>query len=140
MTLEEAKKEIEGRIDLWRKGLLYVPDGLSLALAILKEVDTEPVVKDKLTLTELARELRKIFKFKYLTVAYDGERLHIELWSHKPSYVYEHGNWFWYFMPYKIRGQAYFCSEDLIDDINLDEYMISSSSVDYSRCIVEVEE
>ena len=92
-----------------------------------------------MTLKELAVELRKIFKFKYLTVACDGERIHIELWSHKPSYVYEHGNWFWYFMPYKMRGQAYFCSEDLIDDIYLDEYMISSSGIDYSKCIVEVE-
>lgn len=94
---------------------------------------------DTMTLTELARELRKIFNFKYLTAFCDGERLLIELWSHKPSYVYDYGNWFWYFMPYKMRGQACFCSEDLIADINLDEYMNSSSNIDYSKCIVEVE-
>ena len=92
-----------------------------------------------MTLTELAKKLREVFRFKYLTVAYDGERLHIELWSHKPSYVYEHGNWFWYFMPYRMRGQAYFCSEDLIGDINLDEYWDKYANLDYSKCIVEVE-
>ena len=129
---DEAVCRSHGEDDYYRG----MADGYKLSIDALQGLSRKP---EQLTLKELARELRKIFKFKYLTVAYDGERLHIELWSHKPSYVYENGNWFWYFMPYKMRGQAYFCSEDLIDDINLDEYMISSSSVDYSKCIVEVE-
>ena len=136
MTLEEAKKEIEGRIDLWRKGLLYVPDGLSLALAILKEVDTEPVGDPgKLTLKELAHELRKIFRFKYLTAHRSGVELFLRMYAKKPSY----------FKTYNVWGNAdavFFpiaVSEDLRIDIDLSEYKDENGNIDYSKCIVEVE-
>ena len=136
MTLEEAKKEIEGRIDLWRKGLLYVPDGLSLALAILNEVDTEPVVKDKMTLKELVQKLRQMFDFEYLTCEIlSGCRVYvISLWNGKPRW--RGGSWWW-------------CDGcDLIVDIklymkfidlDLFEYNDADGIIDYSKCIVEVE-
>ena len=136
MTLEEAKKEIEGRIDLWRKGLLYVPDGLSLALAILNEVDTEPVANpDKLTLRELAIELKKIFRFKYLTCEiYGGCRFYaISLWDGKPEW----------------KGCSWWCDDcDLLADIklymkfadlDLFEYREADGIIDCSKCIVEAE-
>ena len=135
MTLEEAKKEIEGRIDLWRKGLLYVPDGLSLALAILNEVDTEPVGNpEQLTLKELAREMRKVFIFDYVTIDDDGT---ITSWRGKPLYISTIGVW---------DRNAYLGSLDIFHtdisctvDLDLSEYADESGEIDYSRCIVEVE-
>ena len=137
MTLDEAKKEIEGRIDLWRKGLLYVPDGLSLALAILNEVDTEPVGNpDKMTLRELARELRKIFRFKYLTAHRSGVELFLRMYAKKPSYFKTYNVW--------SNADAVFfpiaVSEDLRVDLDLSEYKDENGDIDYSKCIVEVSE
>ena len=70
MTLEEAKKRIK---ELDSGSGFYSSDyeaGFSDAKAMmLKALDktAEPVGNsDKMTLTELAYELRKIFKFKYL--------------------------------------------------------------------------
>lgn len=134
MTLEEAKKEIEGRIDLWRKGLLYVPDGLSLALAILKEVDTEPVGNpEQLTLKELAREMRKLFEFDYVTV--DAEES-IIFWVRKPLYISMCGLW------ERSLGSLDLFSIDFSYFVNLDlsEYKDADGNIDYSKCIVEVDE
>ena len=87
MTLEEAKIVIEMRTKQFSKQAENeeswpiekafndgVVDGLKIAMDAIEHVDAEPGVKDKLTLRELARELRKIFGFGYL-VAY-GSELH----------------------------------------------------------------
>ena len=160
MTLEEAKKEIEGRIDLWRKGLLYVPDGLSLALAILKEVDTEPVGDPgKLTLKELAHELRKIFKFRYLTVqptfyrdSYDNIDEYcgdaIELWDKKPRFLSDEGLWEEIFSdgePTGRFGKEYLHPDNLVAYLDLglsktiEEMLEDGDFSEYEKCIVEVE-
>ena len=55
-------------------------DGYKLSIDALKWLSGTP---DKLTLTELARELRKIFRFKYLTVS--PYREEVLLWWDKPE-------------------------------------------------------
>ena len=99
---------------------------------VLKEFPEEPVVKDKMTLTELAHKLRKIFKFKYLTV--DDSRCIYAWRGKKPRYLEKEEYW---------TGN---CSEISIVletwahevDLNLSEYADENGEIDYSRCIVEV--
>ena len=103
-----------------------------------------------MTLTELARELRKIFRFKYLTV--DKDSCHyphpvIEIWDVYPEYkeiptvkdeywnpsqetrCWDHGN-------YVYSGK--FCLHSLTAELDLSEYADENGEIDYSRCIVEV--
>lgn len=74
MTLEEAKKEINKNqcsptIACNRDYDSGWEDAIFKVIEILEQVDTVPVPKDTMTLTELARELRKIFpRTKYVTV------------------------------------------------------------------------
>ena len=164
MTLEEAKNEIyrkaaeywkayRGRDDgahpEWRgdEVMMGRSDGLDEAYQILEEVSSEPVGNpDILTLKELARELRKIFRFKYLTCGemfYWGQS-HIVLWisnqpltlsvrneggEERPCYIHE-----W-------EGDDIietFSEEDLVCALDLSEYK-DGRFIDYSKCIVEVE-
>ena len=162
MTLEEAKKNIQERMDLllkryreWNDAhpewfasgeLIGQVEGLEEAMGILDEVDTEPVVKDKLTLTELAHELRKLFKFKYLAYgeifAWGGcylvltigvlplkLRVRDEGGEGVPCYIHE----------WTSDGVTNgFLPEDLAVSIDLSEYADENGFIDYSKCIVEV--
>ncbi len=89
----------------------------------------------KMTLTELGHELRKIFRFKYLTAHRSGVELFLRMYAKKPSY----------FKTYNVWGNAdavFFpiaVSEDLRIDIDLSEYKDENGNIDYSKCIVEVE-
>lgn len=137
MTLDEAKKEIEHRVELWRKGLLYVPDGLSQALAILNEVDTEPVGKDRMTLEEFARELRKIFKFSYVTLEGAlGDYYQVNFWREKPNFVNWCKSWT---APYGGRVYGWLATDCFSEKLDLSEYEDDNREIDYSKCIVEVE-
>ena len=49
-----------------------------------------------MTLTELANELRKIFKFKYLTVESTFGRLYFAAWTRKPLWNGKTGYMFWH--------------------------------------------
>ena len=92
MTFEEAKKRIELAAEESRREYdLYKDEqskgeefGFIIALSILEQVDTEPAPKDKMTLTELAHELRKFFRFKYLTAEIAVYSHYFCLWTGKP--------------------------------------------------------
>ena len=137
MTLEEAKKRIKELDSGYRFGGSNYESGWDDALCrvteILDEIDTKPVGNpDKMTQKELARELRKIFKFKYLT-AESVEGKIVALWDGKPFFTgYE-----WHFTD---KAQ---CVIDIrfhhIPVLNLSEYRDADGNIDYSKCIVEVE-
>ena len=143
MTLEEAKKEINRLADcLWSdfdKNPNKMTYGEAIAYEevchILDEIDTEPVGNpDKMTLTELARETRKLFEFDYVTVDAEGS---ITFWVRKPLYISMCGLW---------ERNAYLDSWDIFNidfssavNLDLSEYADENGEIDYSRCIVEVE-
>lgn len=100
-----------------------------------------------MTLNELAKELRKIFRLRYLACGemfYWGQP-HIVLWISSqpltlsvsdeggegcPCYIHE-----W-------EGDGIietFAEEDLECALDLSEYKDESGDIDYSKCIVEVE-
>lgn len=154
MTLEEAKKNIQERMNIllkrygeWKDAhpgwfasgeLIGQVEGLEEAMGILDDVDTEPVVKDKLTLTELAIELRKIFNFRYLTYDRRGDDWYvINLWISKP--VYQSDVW-WPKKHDEWLRQVSIDRQALRPEIELDlsEYPDINGLTDYSRCIVEV--
>ncbi len=138
MTLEEAKKIIK-ELDSGSRffGSDYEAgweDALCRATEILDEVDNEPVGNpDKLTLRELAIELKKIFRFKYLTAHRSGVELFLRMYAKKPSYFETYSVW--------SEADAVFfviaVSEDLRVDIDLSEYKDADGNIDYSKCIVE---
>lgn len=101
---------------------------------VLEEFPEGPVVKDKMTLTELARELRKIFKFRYLTVSRNTNLLLI--WKKKPAF---RGRREW-----QLDGpvdQFLIIEPDFLSiNLDLSEYKDADGNIDYSKCIVEVEE
>lgn len=159
MTLEEAKKKIEELGDdawkKWKKEGNLISQGYALgmddALGIVDKLDHEPVGNpDKLTLKELAREMRKIFEFDILTYSawedgdcYVTEQLdEIVLWFRRvpdalPEYDETAGNFY---------GDVEVCallkissmSAMVSEAIDLSEYADESGEIDYSRCIVEV--
>ena len=140
MTLEEAKKEIEDW--MFSAGEVYsisrnsedkaVGDALSDVLGLLDEV--KPVGNpDKLTLTELAGELRKLFEFKYLTVTDDWPMPTVMMWSKKPEY--DRG-WNIVFSSSYLGSFNYWA----VRNIDLSEYKDADGNIDYSKCIVEVKE
>lgn len=139
MTLEEAKREIEDW--MFSSGDVYsisrnsedkaVGDALSDVLGLLDEV--KPVENpDPLTLTELAHELRNIFKFRYLTVDYDYPASLMSMWDEKPEFGFSCWD----------RSTGYlgdFSTSALNIELNLSEYADENGDIDYSKCIVEVE-
>ena len=103
---------------------------------VLKEFPEEPVVKDKMTLTELAHKLRKIFKFRYLTVSPDfcGCPIEIYCWtSIRPTYNAKGRMWI------SQTIVSSFEAWHLEKSLDLSEYKDADGNIDYSKCIVEVE-
>lgn len=94
-----------------------------------------------MTLTELAKRLRKIFRFKYLTVSPDfcGCPAEIYCWtSIRPAYNAKGSMW----IISQEGSQTIACSFEgwhLETSLDLSEYADEHGEVDYSRCIVEVE-
>lgn len=104
-----------------------------------------------MTLTELANKLRKIVKFKYLAYgeifAFGGPYPLLTLSTHPlnlrvndeggegvPCYIHE-----WE----ECKGKGIigsFAIEDLAINLDLSEYKDETGEIDYSKCIVEVEE
>ena len=102
-------------------------DGYKLSIDALKGLSGN---HDKMTLKELAQELRKIFPFKFLTYDYEENCLRtIKLWLNKP--VFKDGNYI---------GVCVNCfyAKNLAVALDLSEYADESGEIDYSRCIVEV--
>ena len=143
MTFEEAKRQIKELSDIQMELFDKTSDRKIYGEArayeeaghILDEIDTEPVGNpDKLTLKELARELRKIFKFDYLTCDNGSEVNDICLWKDLP--YFKRSEWF---------GQSsdsitmFVEVKTLAIDLDLSEYRDADGNIDYSKCIVEVE-
>ena len=143
MTLEEARnrvKELDSGSGFF--GSDYEAgwgDALNKAVEVLAKV--EPVGNpDKLTLTELAHELRNVFKFKYLTVSPDicGCPMKIYCWtSIRPTYNAKGRMWI-----ISQEGSQTIASSldawNLEKSLDLSEYADDNGEIDYSRCIVEV--
>lgn len=142
MTLEEAKKKIKAQAEAeweeFKKTGSMLCQGFALgaddALETLDKV--EPAGNpDKLTLKELAHEMRKIFRFKYLVACKHGTEIFVTMYLSKPEFVPIFKGW--------DRGRpAAPCpiavSEDLRIDLDLSEYKDENHNIDYSKCIVEV--
>ena len=88
-----------------------------------------------MTLNELAKELRKIFRFKYLTVEMAIYNPYFCLWTERPY-------WNGKYWGAKEDGQKHlvtdFLSFEIVASIDLSEYKDENGEIDYSRCIVEV--
>lgn len=94
-----------------------------------------------MTLSELAQELRKIFKFKYLTTESTFGRLYFAAWTRKPHWDGKTG----YMFGHRRKDghnllAVYFFGTFLADEIDLSEYADKDGNIDYSKCIVEVTE
>lgn len=95
-----------------------------------------------MTLSEFAYELRKIFKFKYLTVSPDvcGCPMKIYCWaSIRPAYNKKGRMWL-----ISHEGSctivSHFEEWNLENSLDLSEYADKDGKIDYSKCIVEVSE
>lgn len=92
-----------------------------------------------MTLKELARELMKLFKFRCL-VAYGSELYgyRVRAYLLKPKYIPIGGFWF-----NATRGNDALLDisfSDLMCELDLSEYKDADGNIDYSKCIVEVED
>ena len=147
MTLEEAKKKIKAQAEAeweeFKKSGSMLCQGFALgaddALETLDKVESSGNL-DKLTLKELARELRKVFRFKYLTVSPDfcGCPMKIYCWtSIRPTYNAKGRMWI-----ISQEGSQTIASSfeawHLEKSLDLSEYKDADGNIDYSKCIVEV--
>ena len=158
MTFEEAKKRIKECLKLCTDDYNRYKDefmrgeavAYKNALAILNGIDTDhelSINPEQLTLKELAHELRKIFRFRYLAYGemfywgqsnavlwISGEPLTLvvrdEGGEGVPCYIHE-------WKGKDIIGT--FAEEDLAITLDLSEYKDADGNIDYSKCIVEVE-
>ena len=82
-----------------------------------------------MTLNELAIKLRKVFKFRYLTV--DDSRCIYAWRGKKPRYLEKEKYW---------TGNSSVVLETWAHEVYLDlsEYKDENGEIDYSRCIMEV--
>lgn len=148
MTLEEAKRIIRKRIKKCKHDRFYYDDEGSRgakpayeeALSILKQINTEPAPKDKMTLTELANEFRRLLEFEYMTASgYDGDQdcFKIKVWSGKEKPNYERFKGWTNSSP--ISGYLEIDYYHFKSEIDFSEYRNEAGYIDYSKCIVEVE-
>ena len=139
MTLDEARnrvKELDSGSGFYSSDYeAGWEDALRRATEILDKV--EPVGNPgKMTLKELAHELRRLFRFRYLTVEdYKGEGPEcIGLWMDEPEFSEMTKAW--------VTHHCYlfdsFETSDLAVDLDLSEYKDENGEIDYSKCIVEV--
>ena len=101
-----------------------------------------------MTLEKLARELRKIFDFKYLTVhkpTPNCENHRIVLWGGTESPFYRENDdsgFPWHRsepLPNKTFIEADLSERWLKQRLDLSKYTDKNGNIDYSKCIVEVE-
>ena len=90
-----------------------------------------------MTLSEFANELRKIFRFDCLTVEVPHYGLYFVLWNQKP-------HWNGKYWDAEMDGKGHivvdFLEFDLAGKVDLSEYKDADGNIDYSKCIVEVED
>lgn len=144
MTLEEAKKKIKAQAEAeweeYKKTGSMLCQGFALgaddALETLDKVESSGNL-DKLTLKELARELRKVFRFKYLTCDGCGDQRDYCIWLDRPEYTRD--GWIVYTISSVVNSLLLFESYKLAIQLDLSEYKDADGNIDYSKCIVEVE-
>lgn len=129
----DHRAKVKRHRDDWHDGYY---DGLTAALMMLSEdepADTDKPIweaKDKMTLKELARALRKIFDFGYLTVCeYSIALFRID---DKPWFE---GTW-----EGRFDRIGTLCIWACANALDLSEYKDENGNIDYSKCIVEVAE
>ena len=144
MTLEELRNAVCRHIDENRDAYnetgdecyRAVKEELLHILGLIDTVDHEPVGKDKLTLKELARELRKVLKFRYLTAERPIHNLYFALWNQKT--VWNGESW----RPADNSDRHIvtdFLEFEVVGKVDISEYADENGNIDYSKCIVEVE-
>ena len=97
-----------------------------------------------MTLEELAHELRKIFRFKYLTCVGDGHVYHFKAFREKPRFYKNKLLGFEYWRgahPVDVENKPMVnaSSVDIPFIFDFSEYADADGIIDYSKCIVEVE-
>ena len=147
MTLEELRNAVCRYIDENREAYnetgdecyRAVKEELLHILGLIDSVDHEPVgIPDKLTLTEAAHELRKLLNFGYVTLeASLGDYYQVSLWQKKPQFIDWCKSWT---APYGGRVYGWLTTNCLSKELDLSEYKDENGDIDYSKCIVEVEE
>lgn len=145
MSLKEAREKIvhlrnemrnESVRTEWINGYI---DGLGEALYAIDDSSIDEV-PNRMTLEELAQDLRKIFKFKYLTLEHTG---YISLWKNRPKYSedFTGSGKTWRRGDDHICGLCAYLFPNSIDvELDLEEYKDAEGNIDYSKCIVEVKE
>lgn len=96
-----------------------------------------------MTLNEMAYELRKTLRFKWLALDYTG---YITLWNARPKYCKEKYREDWTSEKMWRRGNdpingicGYIFPYAINRNLDLSEYKDENGNIDYSKCIVEVE-
>ena len=93
-----------------------------------------------MTLKELAQEIKKIIAFDCITVHKNWcQEPAIFLWSGKPEYRPTQDVGGWQSVIGKSHALCWFGVYSIIGGIQLLEYADEQGSIDYSKCIVEVE-
>lgn len=88
-----------------------------------------------MTLTEFAKELRKIIKFNYLTYNQYGI---LCIWAgERPKPVFTRGFCFWNYYRERTFAIGSIDTKDCVD-LDLSEYKDENGEIDFSKCIVEV--
>lgn len=94
-----------------------------------------------MTLGELAKKLRELFWFRWLTLDYTG---YITLWNMRPKFgavCPKDKKEMWHRGDDPLCGIcAYIFPYAINEELDLREYTREISGVDYSKCIVEVRE
>ena len=113
-------------------------DGYKLSIDALKWLSGNP---EQLTLKELAHEMRKIFRFKYLTACNKitgNSPIGLDLFTGDKPWFSSDGYWV---DNYVVAGGSLVIPVALLSmDLDLSEYADENGEIDFSRCIVEVEE
>ena len=96
-----------------------------------------------MTLNELANELSKIFRFKYLTCEGDGRVYFFKAFREKPKFVKSKllGWEYWrgqYDADVQNKPMVNASSVDIPFIFDFSEYADENGNIDYSKCIVEV--
>ena len=150
MTHQELRDAVSRHIDEYRDAYnetgderyRAVKNELLHVLGLIDAVDGKPVGNpDKMTPEELAHELRKIFKFRYLTVEKVLARTHktITLWvGNKPPFYSDKVHEWFALMSSGLAVAFTFEPRFLNSYLDLSEYKDENGDIDYSKCIVEV--
>lgn len=112
-------------------------DAYKRVLVILGCIESD--TKGKPTIMRLARELRKIFRFKYLTLSDYKHKgiVTINCWMHKPYFKEDDCTWG---SQYSFELLLSFDVGALACTLDFSNYWNTDGRIDYSKCIVEVKE